>query len=188
MMIASLVFNLPIHLVGVHGGPELAGDLSSSLVILSDILLCGLLIGICLCVFFARSRFDRAVGYQAACFLVITAVILSRVLSPQYFIWSIPLAFLLAIEIFPRRQSLFWILTLLLAVIGTLTTWIFPYHFLQSPTTPLALLPSDVHGTIASLPACALGLRNGLYLAMAIWLGVFLVRKIVGVTTLSSGR
>ncbi len=76
------------------------------------------------------------------------SVILSNVLSPQYFIWAFPLVLLLAIEIFPEGRVRPLVLAGLLIAVAVMTTWIFPYNFISQESNPNPLCPySDKCGS-----------------------------------------
>ena len=106
-------------------------------------------------------------------------MILASVLSPQYFIWALPLLILVGAEMLPETKWPPWVFGAALAATAALTTWVFPYHYIQTPESPIGLLPSGnaadaVPGAIASAVLC---LRNVIYLATIIYLGVRLLRS-----------
>ena len=90
------------------------------------------------------SRYTRQDAYRIACYVIPGSVILSNVLSPQYFIWAIPLVLLLAVEIFPEGRVRPLVLAGLLIAVAVTTTWIFPYNFVSSESNPnpYALIPN----------------------------------------------
>lgn len=97
-----------------------------------------------------RSASPREALLEATSSLVMVAAILSRVLSPQYLLWAIPLMVLL-----PLRHR--WYAAALVAF-GTalpLTQWIYPLHY------------GDLVRLLLPLPVGVLALRN-LCLALAL--------------------
>ena len=179
MILADATFHIPAYPVTGAGGPELSGALSTPMILVSNVLMCGLLGGTWLWAVLRRGNILLQDGYRLACFVMAGAVILSKVFSPQYLIWSIPLMVLLAIDLFPPRKICFWMLTVLLVIIAALTTWIFPYHFIRTPSSPYGLVPLHVADGISSLAACVVSVRNFVYLATVVWFGVNLFRKTV---------
>lgn len=94
---------------------------------------------------------SRATAYRLAMLMLATAPLLAKVLSPQYFLWAIPAAALAAIERprFGWRDAL--ALLAMLTLVAGLTTYVFPYHYLNNVMimpggervtlfTPLALI------------------------------------------------
>jgi hypothetical protein len=178
MMLASLVGS-KIGIAHAHGAYELDGSLAPAMKLLSTIALLGFLLAAGLWSVFLKSRFTREISYRLACFVPATAVILANVLSPQYFIWALPLLILVAIEVIPEDNLHRWFFGAALLATAALTTWIFPYHYFQTPESPIGLLPlgnaaDTVPGAIASAIIC---LRNAIYLATIIYLGVRLQRS-----------
>jgi hypothetical protein len=102
------------------------------------------------------------------------AVIFSKVLSPQYFLWSIPLLMLVAIELLPEHPAWRWTLLATLVFVVTLTTWIFPYHYQRTFDNPSALVSINLAADSSPPPLATWGIlaaRNFLYLAIVAWLG-----------------
>ncbi len=181
LMFAMSNFGFPVEIVPTHHAAELIGRLSKLMTALSNVLLFGFLAGTWLWVFFRRGNYTRRDGYRWAAFTMAAAIVFSKVLSPQYFIWVLPLALLVAIDVFPTSHKSFWILAVLLVAISGLTTWIFPYNFVRMPSAPNGLLPLYVGEGISTVGACVVGLRNFVYLATMTWIGVWLVKK-TGIT------
>ena len=152
--------------------------------ILSTVLLLGFLAGEGFWALLRWSRYTRQDAYRIACYVIPGSVILSNVLSPQYFIWAFPLVLLLAVEIFPKGRVSPWILAGLLIAVAVMTTWLFPYNFVsdESNPNPYALIPSVNAAALglppATTPAIILALRNFTYLGMVLWLGVMLYKRI----------
>jgi len=176
MMIASL-FGTQVFVSHSHGAFDLSGDLSSAMLILSKILLGGFLAGTGLWALLQGSRFSRQDAYRLTCYIIPAAVILSIVISPQYFIWAIPLLLLLGIEILPAGRVSPWILGALLVAVAVMTTWIFPYNYFCTESTPHGLVPltlTDHLDPSALTVYTILGLRGFTYLGIVLWLGVML--------------
>ena len=103
---------------------------------------------------------------------------LSHVLSPQYFIWAIPLALLLAVEVMSDSIVSRLVLFGMLVVVVASTTWMFPYHYIAGPGDPYALvsIPLEPPHSVPPSAAIVLIARNFTYLGMMIWLVVALLR------------
>jgi 4-amino-4-deoxy-L-arabinose transferase-like glycosyltransferase len=182
MSIAS-AFGATVFVSQSHGAFNLSGDFAGAMKILSSILLLGFLASQGLWALLRWARYTRQDAYRIACYVIPGSVILSNVLSPQYFIWAFPLLLLLALEIFPEGQVRPLVLAGLLIVVAAMTTWVFPYHFVDNLSNPYALIPKDVYNLKLKLPpnapaAVVLGLRNFIYLAVVIWMGVMLYKRI----------
>jgi hypothetical protein len=171
MMIGSL-FGCPIFVVKSHAAFDLEGRLANLMTAISNVLMYGFLAGTWLCAFFRRASYKGQDAYRAACFVLAGAVIFSKVLSPQYFLWAIPLTLLLAVDVCPRGSISIWGLATLLVATTVLTTWLFPFHYCNSPGHP-GLLPMDSSDPSILLPApcIVLGIRNLIYLGIVLWLG-----------------
>ncbi len=153
--------------------------------ILSTGLLCGFLGTAGVWAIVRRSRFRGAAAFGLACYVLGASAIFSKVLSPQYFVWSIPLLLLAAVEVLPEKGKSAWILAGLLIVAAGLTTWLFPYHYFCVPPglkgapmlTPYGLIPAPGDSLApSSLGYAVLALRNLLYLGIVIWLGAVVCR------------
>lgn len=182
MTIAS-DYGSKVFITHTHGAFNLSGGMSGAMKILSTILLLGFLAGEGLWALLRRSHYARQDAYRTACYVIPGSVILSNVLSPQYFLWAFPLLLLLAVEIFPEGRVRPFIFAGLLIAVAVMTTWIFPYNFVsnESNPNPYALIP--INAVALGLPpaptaASILGLRNFTYLGVVIWLGVMLYKRI----------
>jgi hypothetical protein len=176
MMIGSL-FGRQIYVVKSHAAFDLEGSLANLMTALSNVLMYGFLAGLWLWAFFRRAAYRGAAVYRVACFVLIGAVIFSKVLSPQYFLWAFPLAVLLEVDIAPTGGISIWLFAALLAATAGLTTWLFPYHYSNLPGHP-GLLPIDSPDPSVLLPApcIVLGARNLFYLGIVLWMGWVLCR------------
>jgi hypothetical protein len=186
MMIAAPL-GAPVFISHSHGAYELDGFLAPAMRILSMVALSGFLIGAGIWAVVQKSQFTRQTAYRVACFVPAAAMILANVLSPQYFIWALPLLILVGAEVLPATQLRRWIFPATVILVAGLTTWIFPYHYFQQPTTPSGLVALGMAegATPGAAASAILGLRNAIYLAILCWLGrwLFDARK-----TSSSGR
>ncbi|HTQ38200.1 MAG TPA: hypothetical protein VMJ32_04195 [Pirellulales bacterium] len=182
MMLAALLGG-HVFVELTHGAFNLTGSLSGFMYVLSSVALAVFLFGLCLWVFFQPTQCSRVAGYRAACLALVGCVILSKVLSPQYFVWAMPMALLLTVEVIPKQRAASWGLALWLLTIVALTTWIFPYHYAADPDHPelIALLPPGPGDAahLQLLPCLILGIRNILYFALVVWLLASLVRQSV---------
>jgi hypothetical protein len=172
-----------IYISQSHGAFNLSGDLAGTMKIVSSILLLGFLFAMGLWAVLRFSRLTRQDAYRMACYAVVGSVILSIVLSPQYFVWAIPLVLLLAVEILPPGIARPLVLASLLILVAATTTWVFPCNFFSSQQNqnPNALIPYNalnVQVPPNSTGASVLALRNFAYLGVAIWLGVMLYKRI----------
>jgi hypothetical protein len=179
LLTVAALFGPKISIVHSHGAYELSGPLAPAMKLLSPLALLGFLIVTGLWALIQKSRFTRDAGYRLTCFVPAAAVILASVLSPQYFIWALPLLILVAVEMLPDMKWPRWIFGAALAATAALTTWVFPYHYIQTPESPIGLLPlgnaaDAVPGAIASAVLC---LRNTIYLATIVYLGARLLRS-----------
>jgi hypothetical protein len=177
MMIGSLL-GWDVFIIFAHGGFNLAGDLSKLMIHLSIGALLIFLACAWLRLFFSPSEIRRQEGYRMTCFVLVAAVILSRVLSPQYFIWGLTMSLLLAVELFPNGRAQPWALTVLWLIIAGLSTWLFPYHYLTQPGIQGLASNNPLQAKILYFwPCMILGLRNLAYLGLVVWLGMLLFRR-----------
>ena len=158
-------FGLPATTVNSHDAIELLSPLVPAMRLAAALSQLALLAITLALAWRHRARFDRIAAYRTALWVLVAAVIVSNVFSPQYLIWALPLALLLAAEVLPSRV-LPWLAMfgLVLGIVG-LTTWLFPYHYLAE-SSRTALVPD-----LAPAACAALGLRNAAYLAMVVLLG-----------------
>jgi hypothetical protein len=159
------------------GGANLSGPLAPAMQLASTIAIAVFLGGLALWSVCCLGRYDRCRAYRTMCFAFAGTVILSKVLSPQYFIWAVPLVLLLMLEVLESRRS-FWLTASALVGVVALTTWVFPYHYFNFDAMPLGLAPRDSSLSLAGSEATfvLLGLRNFTYAGIVAFLGVRLVR------------
>jgi hypothetical protein len=184
MMIASL-FGSNVSITPSHGAINLTGYLSHTMKILSLILLLGFLAGMGIWALLRWTRFSRRNAYCFACFVIPASVILSNVLSPQYFIWALPMLLLLAVEIAPAGKVLPWVLGALLIAVTIMTTWLFPYHYFSRDPDSNVLILMNGSSSLVSSPVAyiVLGVRNFIYLGVIIWLGAALYKRVDQIET-----
>jgi hypothetical protein len=161
-----------------HGAYELAGDLAPVMKLISIALQLIFLSAIAIWSLLLGQRYSRRVAYCVSLLILAADIMLSNVLSLQYFIWAIPLALLLAVEIMSDAFAARWIFMGLLVIVVTLTTWIFPYHYLSGSEESYALvvLPLDGVRTVPEGAAIVLIVRNFTYVGIMIWLAVVMAR------------
>ncbi len=135
MMIGSL-FGSDIFMRVAYGGVDLAGDSARWMIIFSTIMLILFLSCAWLRLLFWPRESSRLMGYRIVSFVIIGAVILSKVLSPQYFIFALCMSLLLATEEFSQSFTKLWALTALWLIVAGLSTWLFPYHYISGPNLP----------------------------------------------------
>jgi hypothetical protein len=191
MMVGQLL-GTPAQVAFLHGSYELTGDLAPILKSCAIALQLILFSGLGLLALRRGKAFDRQAAYRFGLVALAAAVIFSNVLSPQYFVWALPIVLLLSIETFPEGSRRFALVGSLAMGIAAATTWLFPYHYFRIDSSPCGLIPMRpadgglvlIYGVlfpsgpakISLLPAAVLAVRNFMYLATVIWLGVAAVR------------
>jgi hypothetical protein len=178
MWIGSLC-GRPISISLADGAFCVFGDWSGAMRVLSTLLLCGFLGAAGIWAIFRGSRLGRAEALALACYALGGCAIFSKVLSPQYFVWSIPLLLLAGVEVLPAKGKSVWMLAGLLIAAAALTTWLFPYHYFCAPLgprgmpNPYGIIPARPEDLLApsSFGYAVLALRNVVYLGLVIWLG-----------------
>jgi hypothetical protein len=178
MMIASL-FGSDVFILSGYGSYQTSGDLSKLMIGLSTVVMLVFLAATWIWLFFRPTQLSRREGYRLACYTLFATVILAKVLSPQYFIWSLPMSLLLAVDVFRRNKSQPWAFAALWLIVAVLTTWLFPYHYFTDPASPGLVSRNPVEAKILNtVPCVVLALRNFLYFAMAAWLGWLVFRGV----------
>jgi hypothetical protein len=172
LLSASSWLGVPATVVYAHGADEVNSAWAPAMKTLASLLLGGLLAGSgfwCL----AQGRcFSRDQAWQCSTLVMIGAVALAPVLSPQYFIWALPLALLVGAEVLPEDERSWRRFAVGVVVVAVLTTLIFPCTYFGlvdklQPDEDRRLIPL-AHGLVA--------LRNATYLALVVWLGRYVFR------------
>lgn len=114
------------------GSINLATPISSLLATFSSGLLAALLISVSIASWRTAKGDDGTASYRLGLVTLLVAVVVSKVLSVQYMIWTLPFLLLLGTEVLSPR-SFRW-LTITSVVVAGLSTLIYPYLFL--PGTP----------------------------------------------------
>ena len=186
MWIGSL-FGWPVSIAlnKADGAGCVFGDWSGAMKVLSTVLLCCFLGAAGIWAIARGSRFRREDALGLACYALGACVIFLKVLSPQYFVWSLPLLLLAAVAILPEKGKSLWTLAGLLILAAALTTWLFPYHYFCAPLDPkgtpmsYGLIPARPADLLA--PSClgyaVLAVRNFLYLGIVMWLGAMVYKR-----------
>lgn len=195
-----MVLNAPSKLrcYQAYGAWNLAGPGETFFAKLSPWITLGVLglIGLrCLAASRFGERYDRVAAYRAACVVIPVAAATSKVLSPQYFLWILPLLIAAAAEFADRRT--FLSACAAMVVVAALTTFIFPLHYIDTLTIsppydpngppPFALIRNAAPGPVGGpqgvgqlsnslVPILALSLRNVLFAALA-FTGVYEVLR-----------
>jgi hypothetical protein len=173
MEVASL-FGPPIAVSLSHGATDLSGTLAPAMKTAATLAEAGLVGGLALWALMRPRRYTPAQAYRLACLTMAAAVLLSNVLSPQYFLWALPMVLLLATDVLGDDARAHLVSAGAVVALAAMTTWVFPYHFYYfGDSTPLALVPMSGDRSLppSPLPFIVLALRNGTYLALVVWLG-----------------
>jgi hypothetical protein len=187
LMLVGSALGTPVMIMISHGSYEAMGMLAQPMKIASTASLVAFLAIMGLWALVRGSRFNREAAYRTACFMIPASAILSNVLSPQYFVWALPLLLLVGIEIFPEGNLRRLILAMLLIVIAGLTTWVFPNRYIGKANNALDRL-SGPYVDLSSpfrLGGIVIGARNVIYLGVIIWLGVVYTRSTLQVSRVS---
>lgn len=99
----------------------------------------------------------------AALYAVSGAVAFSNAVSPQYFLWALPLTLIVGNEVLAGRGKA--VLSVLVLIVAASTTWLWPYHYF-SDDVPIGLVPDT-----APLAAGVLLARSLTYAGTVVWLG-----------------
>jgi len=128
LMLALRPFGLACHVVKEYGGFNMESDWSAGLKIVSSAALLTMAASFGLWALLRGRRFDQRLALDTAMLVLINSTVLAHVFSPQYLNWLLPLATLLALNIFPRSRALWCgFAALSLAIVG-ISSWIFPSH------------------------------------------------------------
>jgi hypothetical protein len=172
MAMASF-FGIPVNVVNAAGAFDLEGSLTRSMQLLSKLLLICWLSLFALWAFIKRDSLQKEKIFLAGFLAIAMSVILSPVLSPQYFVWALSLLIIMDADLFQSGDRATWISATALISTAVLTTWVFPYHYFTTEAV-VGLIPAAGEGepVVRSFPYFLLGLRNFAYLALTVWISV----------------
>jgi hypothetical protein len=166
MLLAPLGF--PLEAFSGPGSWDVKSSLTNVLIPGSSFLVAIALMALGIAAWVQRANYDRERSFRFACVAIVLTVTFSKVLSPQYLVWLLPLVLLWGADTFEGRGFLG--LCVAAVAIAALSTAVFPYLFFggtanPSPdlfvTNPYCLAP-DLH----PLPVTLLVIRNLLLLAV----------------------
>ena len=167
-------FGYPVSIAYIANAYNIDSQLGPIMAVLSKTVLFVFLASFYVWALVRRPYFQDGDALSAGCLAIAAAVILSPVLSPQYFVWSLPLVIALEAEILAGRGVEAWISGLALVAIAGMTVWIFPYHYFTTNPDSCGLVAVNVKGLVSARPLAyvVLALRNLTYLAVVLWLGI----------------
>jgi hypothetical protein len=151
------------RIVPKFGSYETESRWSEALLQTSKVAILATAVGLGLWAIRRGKRSDRRLALDTAILVVIDATILSKVFSPQYLLWFVPLAMLLALNLFSDKRVLWCRFAALVIPILGITDWLFPTHygaFLSLADLALALIVIRCLLLVALLP-----LFNGAFFA-----------------------
>jgi len=156
----------------VHGSGcwNLVSSLAPILASASTWLLAAALLAMLLWVWCRKASYERDDAFRIACLSILVAVTLSKVFSPQYLVWAVPLLLLLAADVLDNRAFI----TLTCGIIFTalLTTAVFPYLFFEQGRSRLDFVDFNPYALVPNLhplPCALLVLRNLLWMGAVVW-------------------
>ena len=179
LQFASL-FGVPATVENKNYCYEIISSLSSTMKSVSLLLQLAFYTGLGINALWQGKRFDRRNALQSVCLAIVGAVILANVFSPQYLVWALPVAILLAADVLPDCLIDRWIMLGLLALIVATTTWIFPYHYFTTKYSATDGSANLVYAGVYDSPPfiwLILAVRNLAYVAMVTWLGIAMFRR-----------
>ena len=142
---------------------ELTSRLSEPLALLSTVLMIAVPLSLAIRAIGMGRLYDGQTGYRYACFLFPAMLPFGKVLSPQYFVWAIPMILLLGAEVTASRRT-FAILCALVIAMAVLTTAVYPLGF-----GALRALRPDAWLVLTA--------RNALLAGVIAWLATRVVRR-----------
>ena len=168
---ATRILGAEIHVTRTVSGYNVEGGIAPVLITLSSLVTIAFNAAVLLwAVRQPRGTFDRAQAYRAACLAIVGTVIVSKVVSPQFMVWALPLLLLFVADTAPN--TLRWAVAVGVGVvaIAACSTWIFPYHYFPESAGTAALIPADLTTGWPPSPLAAgvVALRNAGYLALVI--------------------
>jgi hypothetical protein len=165
LLMAASLLGLKLNVDFGGGAFVLISPITPLPEILSVMATLGFLIGVALWARRQGAAFDATQAYRLACLVIGAALLLSKVLSPPYFIWALPLLMLLAAEILPDSRPAMLALFLTCLAVAGMTIFVYPCHYF-SDTDPWGLVPD-----LSPVSCTVLALRNFTYLGLVVWLG-----------------
>ena len=173
MLFASTPLGIETKIVAFRGADEVAGEWVPAMKTLASMLMGGFLACTGLWCLVQGRRFDRQQAWRCAVMVVLGSVALSPVLSPQYFVWALPLALLVGAELLPAGGRAWPGFAAGVVVIAVLTTLIFPcaYFGLVNKLQP------DEDRRLILVAGALVALRDAAYLALVVWLGSYVFRS-----------
>jgi hypothetical protein len=173
MLMASSPLGIETKIVAFRGADEIAGEWVPAMKTLASMLMGGFLACTGLWCLVQGRRFDREQAWHCAVMVVLGSVALSPVLSPQYFVWALPLALLVAADVLPAEGRVLMDFAISAIIIAALTMLIFPctYFGLVDKLQP------DEDRRLIQLGRAFVALRDIAYIALVIWLGSYVFRS-----------
>ncbi len=117
-----------------------------------------------------KASYERGAAFRIACLSILAAVTLSKVFSPQYLVWAVPLLLLLAADVLDKRA--FITMTSGIILVSLLTTAVFPYLFFEQGGSRLNYVDFNPYALVPNLhplPCALLTLRNLAWLGAVAW-------------------
>jgi 4-amino-4-deoxy-L-arabinose transferase-like glycosyltransferase len=159
IMASARAVGYPVQLELWEGGVNLTGSLAPVLLAASNIILAGALAVLAYWSFREADGADRRVVLCAGCLAIAGSVILSKVFSPQYLIWAVPLLLLASNELCRSARS-WWTIAAALMLVAALTAWLFPHNYFNFKAGPFSLEPTAVAPARLTMSFVVVGIRN----------------------------
>jgi hypothetical protein len=161
------------------GSWDVQSSLDDFLIPATTYIVAGALAVLGIVAWFRRANYGRDEGFRYACLAMVVTVTFSKVISPQYLVWCLPLVLLWGADLFSRREYV--ALNMATAVIAALSTAVFPYLFFGGGAKPNAdLVTTNAYCLVPDLhplPVTLIVLRNVLLLGIV---AVMVRRTITG--------
>jgi hypothetical protein len=172
MMLVAAALGVPCEVVQSHGSYDLSGGWSSALRIASSVAMLAMLIFMGVWALLRARRFDRTstssvesrLALDTAILVLLNSTVLSHVYSPQYAIWLLPLALLLAMNIFPPNWVVWCGFAVPAVAILGISNWLFPGHYAE-------------FAALEGLPVAFSVTRSACLVALALLLSVCFFKK-----------
>ncbi len=134
LMMVLAPLGLELQAFSGPGSWDVKSSLTAFLIPASTCLVAASLVALGALAWVRRANYDRDMAFRFACLATILTVTFSKVLSPQYLIWCLPLILLWGADTLGRRG--FVGLIVAAVVVAALSTAVFPYLFFGGDTTP----------------------------------------------------